>query len=279
VGHKVRLELLLGDPSIPRVNRGGADHVLELSDVAGPGVAPEELTGPLGEVGLGELAGQDGQGELQDVFAALAQRRKADLIAGQAVEEILAIEALNHRLTKVPVRRSDDPNVDAPQLARPYPEHFALLERPENLRLMLESHVPHLVEEERAAMCLLKEPGPRLVRPCEGAALVAEQLRLQELPGDRCAVHSDERTRRALALFMDPPGQKLLARAALTIDEHRPRHRCHPIGASERLAKPRARSDNLGLLPGHVFVDEGAPRVRLRGPLSLGDSGGVGSLE
>jgi hypothetical protein len=49
---------------------------------------------------------------------------------------------------------------------------------------------------------------------------VPEQLALEQRLGDGAAVHRDERTRRARRLVVHEPGDALLARAALTGDEH-----------------------------------------------------------
>src|SRR5213078_4387904 len=63
------------------------------------------------------------------------------------------------------------------------------------------------------------EPALGLHRAREGAALVAEELRLQELLGQRGAVHRDERLGGPRAVRVHGPRDQLLARARLAADE------------------------------------------------------------
>jgi HlyD family secretion protein len=66
--------------------------------------------------------------------------------------------------------------------------------------------VPDLVEEERAAVGGLEQAGARGLGVGEGAALVAEQLGLDQVLGQRGAVHLDERA------VPPPPGDAQRAR-------------------------------------------------------------------
>jgi hypothetical protein len=60
--------------------------------------------------------------------------------------------------------------------------------------LQVERHVADLVEEERSAVGLLEATAACRLRAGEGAALVAEQLRLEQVLRDRRGVDGDERT-------------------------------------------------------------------------------------
>ena len=81
------------------------------------------------------------------------------------------------------------------------------------------SRSPYLVDEERPPIGLLEEPGARGRRPGERAALVAEELRLEEVRGHRGAIEDDERTARARPRFMNRLREDLLAGAGLPFDE------------------------------------------------------------
>src|SRR5439155_1136976 len=69
---------------------------------------------------------------------------------------------------------------------------LALLEHAQDLRLERERHVGDLVQEERAARGDLELADAPLDRAREGAALVAEELALEELVGDGRAVERHE---------------------------------------------------------------------------------------
>ena len=77
-----------------------------------------------------------------------------------------------------------------------------------------------LVEHERAAVRLREESAARLRRSGEGAAGVAEQLRLGEIAGDGRAVEAHQRTGRAAALRVDERGDQLLAGPRLAAHQH-----------------------------------------------------------
>jgi len=67
----------------------------------------------------------------------------------------------------------------------------------------------------------LKQARLALDRASEGAALVAEQLALQEILRDGAAVDCDEGVRGAWAARVDRPRHQLLAGACLALDQHR----------------------------------------------------------
>jgi hypothetical protein len=60
---------------------------------------------------------------------------------------------------------------------------LALFEHAQQLRLTVERHLADLVEKQHAAIGLLDAPGLGRDRAGERAALVAEQLRLEQLIG------------------------------------------------------------------------------------------------
>jgi hypothetical protein len=67
----------------------------------------------------------------------------------------------------------------------------------------------------------LEAPGLAVDRPGEGPALVAEELGLHQVAGDRPAVHPDEGLVLARAVLVEGARDELLARARLARDEHR----------------------------------------------------------
>src|SRR5262249_33600832 len=74
---------------------------------------------------------------------------------------------------------------------------------------------------EGSAVGLLEEPAAIDVRVGERAFLVAEQLALEEILGDRAAVDRHEWVILAAASGVHRAGDELLAHAALSLDQHR----------------------------------------------------------
>ena len=86
---------------------------------------------------------------------------------------------------------------------------------------MFGAHVADFVEEQRAAVGLLEAADALLVGAGEGALLVAEQLRLEQVLLQRRAVHLDEVAARAQRVVVDRAGDQLLAGARFAADQHR----------------------------------------------------------
>src|SRR5947208_1155660 len=111
--------------------------------------------------------------------------------------------------------RRDDAGVDTKHLAAADALELARLQKPKELDLEGRTHLTDLVEEEGAAVRELELALSLHVRAGVGAALVAEQLGLQQGVGDRAAVDRDERPVVSRAVRVDGARQELLARSAL----------------------------------------------------------------
>ena len=96
-----------------------------------------------------------------------------------------------------------------------------LLERAQNLRLQRQRQVADLVEKQRAAVRQLELAGLARHRAGEGALLVAEELGLEQVVGNRRAVDRHERAVGPRAQRVQRPREQLLARAALPFEQHR----------------------------------------------------------
>ena len=70
-------------------------------------------------------------------------------------------------------------------------------------------------------MSPLKRPPPVPGRPGEGSANMTKQLALQHAPGKGATVKGDEGALAALTQVMHRPGGQLLARAGLSLYQHR----------------------------------------------------------
>jgi hypothetical protein len=108
----------------------------------------------------------------------------------------------------------------------------AVGEHAQQLGLQRRVDVADLVEEERARAGGLDAAGAPPGGAGEGAALVAEQLGLDQRRRQRGEVDRDERRRRARRVVVDRARHQLLAGAGLAGDEHR---RVRSRGAADQL--------------------------------------------
>jgi hypothetical protein len=137
------------------------------------------------------------------------------------VEQVLAKAPELDALLEVLVRRRDHPHVAAQRVVPAHAIELAVAQHAQQARLQVERHVADLVEEQRAAIGLLEAAAPRRLRAGEGAALVAEELALEQVLRDGRGVDGDERAARRAGCACAGARDELLARARLSGDEHR----------------------------------------------------------
>ena len=203
--------------------------------------------------------------ERRDVLGALAQRRQAQADHVEAVEEVLAKGARLDALLEVLVRRGDHAHVALHRIVAADAIELPVGQDAQQPRLQVERHVADLVEEERAAVGLLEAPAPRRLRAGEGAALVAEELRLEQVLRDRRRVDRDERAARARAVLVQRVGDELLAGARLAGDEDGDDALAEPADRAEHVLHRRRLAEDLGhLRDGGVVgpLRAGSPRRR-----------------
>ena len=117
--------------------------------------------------------------------------------------------------SEVPVGRRDDAHVDADVVGATDALEALFLEEPQQLGLKPRRHLADLVEEHRSAVGHLEQTLLLQPRIGERAALVAEQLALEQLLGKRRAGDVHERLGRAIAGVVNDLGDQILAGAAL----------------------------------------------------------------
>ena len=161
--------------------------------------------------------------------------------------EILAEVALLDLLFEVLVRRRDHAHVDVHRLRRSQPLDLALLQHAQHLGLRLQAHVADFVEEDGAAIRLLELAHLPLGGARERSLFVAEQLRLDEVFGNRGAVDLHEALAAPRAQAMNRPRDELLADAALALQQHGRVRRCGLANRLFHLSQGRAVADHLVL--------------------------------
>ena len=97
---------------------------------------------------------------------------------------------------------------------------LAVLQHVQQLGLERRLHLADLVEHQRAAVGLLELADARRRGAGEGAALVPEELALEQVRRQRRAVDLDERPVAPRRSLVNGARDQLLADAALAADEH-----------------------------------------------------------
>ena len=233
-------------------------------------------------VGVEEVLGQQA-----DVLATVAQRRQVHGDGVDAIEEVLAELAALHGRREVAIGGGHQPDVHPARAGAAHAEERAGLQHAQQLHLAVGLHVADLVEQQRAAVRELDEAGLGVDGAGEGALLVAEQLGLQHLAGQRAAVDRHERPLGPRRALVDGAGHQLLAGAALAEHQHRGLRRRHPLDHPHHLVHLGAAGDEAAEGPGPGRVgperDVVAQELALLGRLAdqhlqLLDLGGLGQV-
>ncbi len=155
--------------------------------------------------------------------------------------------------------RGDDPQIGAQGLASAHALERAVLQHAEQLRLHGRGELADLVQEQGAPVGGLDLADDAAIGAGERAALVAEQLALDERRGQRRAVHRDQRPVFAPRVGVDRAGEQALSDAGLAGEQHR------GVGAG------RAPHERVHLLEGRARADDPVDRA------AEGDARAVGA--
>ncbi|MDT4834630.1 hypothetical protein FQZ97_682740 [compost metagenome] len=201
-----------------------AQQVVKLAEVAGPGVALEEVHHWRRHAHRLAALAQRKQDLLHHEFevASLAQRGQAHHQAVEAVVEVFAEVAARDHVLDVLVGGADHGHVHVHFLASPQRADPALLQHAQQPRLQVLGHVTDFVEEQRAAVGLQDlADGALLARTGEGAFFIAEQLGLDQRLGNRCAVDRNEGLTGTVRVTMDRLREQVFAGAGFAQDHDR----------------------------------------------------------
>src|SRR5262249_4050464 len=218
-------ELQNGDQATVRDDERALHRVLQLPDVARPRVLQERLASVAAETGLA-LAHAHAErpdeviGQQQHVVAALAERRQMHGEDVEPIEQVLADATGRNRVLEVSIGRRDEAHVAAQGRRTAYALELALLQDAQELGLYGQRQLADLVEEQRAGRGQLEAPRLLAVGARERAALVAEELRLQQRLGQGGAVDGQEGTVGPAARGVNRARDDFLAGAALAGDQH-----------------------------------------------------------
>src|SRR5579884_3833955 len=116
------------------------------------------------------------------------------------------------------MRGNDDAHIGGDDALAADTHNRARFDGTQQRGLQFKRHVTDLIQKERAAMRLLKLPGPPLpVCAGERAALVAEEFGADQLAGNGRTVDSHKRPIRPRTAVMDALCENLLPRPSLTL--------------------------------------------------------------
>src|SRR3954466_14966776 len=220
-------------------------RVLEFAHVPRPAIAREgvadrrrhggHLDAAQAREALEEEVGQDG-----DVLAALAQRRQHQRQHVEAVVQVLAEIALGDHLLEIFLGPGNHAHVDVDRLAAADALDRPVLDRAQQLHLHRQRYIVDVVEEQRAALGHFEAAWLVFNRAGERAALVAEELGLDQIFREQRAAHGDEGLVPAAARVMQQVGDYFLAGAALAGDDHAAVALADDLDEIEDRAHPRA---------------------------------------
>ena len=129
----------------------------------------------------------------------------------------------------------------------------AIRQHPQQPGLQVERHVADFIEEQGAAFGLLEAAAPRGLGAGEGAALMAEQLRLEQILRDRRRIEGDERLLRARAVLVQRTRDEFLAGARFARDQHRHVRLRQAADGAEHFLHGRRLAEDFGRFGGSGF--------------------------
>ena len=246
------LQVGAGDLGATRQDERPLDDVLELADVARPGVARQSAATAAGVEPAHRLAGAGGVllhevlGQERDVAAARSRSGgSTDREDVQSVVEVLA-EASRRAICRSRSRwvaettRTSTLTVSVP----PTRSNSRSCRTRSSLTWTSSGRSPTSSRNSVPPSASSNRPSRRAIAPGEGPLLVAEQLGLEHARRQRRAVDPHEGPRLARAVDVDGAGHHLLAGAGLAAQEHRRRGLRHLLDPRQHVAQRRRLADD-----------------------------------
>ena len=156
----------------------------------------------------------------RDVFTPVAERRHGDVHDVEAIEQVQPEPPGIHLLAKGAIGRRHDSDVYSPRDILADAPQLAVLNDTQHLCLSTRRQLADLVEEQCSAMRFFKDTSSIADSPGERTAGVTEELRLDQVVGERRAVQRAERLVAAHAPAVDGPRHQLLSAPAFAVDQH-----------------------------------------------------------
>ena len=139
----------------------------------------------------------------------------------EAVIQILPEFFLGNCLLQIPVRRGDNPDVRPNGSITSNAGKLPFLKNTEKFALNGQRHLTNLVEEKSASIPLLEATDTLGGGTSERTFLVTEELALQKILGNSCAVDRNKGLLASLAVIVDRACDQLLSTTALSGNQYR----------------------------------------------------------
>jgi len=204
---------------------GALDGVVQLADIAGPGMVEKKLHGDglkafqVLAVTLGGLA-KKMMSEERNVFLAFTERRQVNFDGVEAEKKIFAKTAAGDFGLDVGIGGGEDANVDAASSGGANAFEFARLESAQKLGLQVHGDVCDFIEEESATVGEFETPDAIGFCVGERTLHVTEKLAFENAFGEAACVDGDERAADARGKHVESPGDDFLSGAMLAGDEN-----------------------------------------------------------
>lgn len=150
-----------------RLERRPTDHMLQLADIAWPGVCQQRLLGRRRQAQATQAQARPVEfekmpGQQQNVLATLAQRRNVHRVGRETMVKVRAKALLAYLVMQLAVAGGNHPHIHMtwPILAQPL--DFAILQGAQQFGLHVQRQFTHLVEQQGAAVRGLEAPGALL---------------------------------------------------------------------------------------------------------------------
>ena len=210
---------------IRRQNDRALDDMLQFTDIARPrvllqrgervGCDPIDFLAKLRRVFHGKA-----QREHRNILNALPQRRDQYGNRRQPIVQILAERAVIGVIGQVAIGGGHDADIHLYRRGAAHTFKFLFLQHPQQLRLKVQTHLGHFVQQQCAAVGAFKGAFNPLYRTGKGSLFVAKQGRFDEPFRQRGAIELDERTVPSIALIVNGACEQLFARPRLALQQH-----------------------------------------------------------
>ena len=155
-GENVRGEVFGGQHTVAAVDHGPLNDVLQLADVAGPGVLEDGVEEAVldavdGDAVLGGELDDELLGQRDDVDLPLTERRDLELQHAEAVVQVGAETRLLDQRLQIEVAGHDQPGLRLQGAVRPHRLELAGLDDAQEFDLLLQSEDIDFVEQHRPA--------------------------------------------------------------------------------------------------------------------------------
>ncbi len=157
--------------------------------------------------------------EGRNVLSPLPQGGEKDGHNVESIVEVFPERLVSEGLFQIPVGSRRNPDIDLDGLIASHPLKFLFLEHPQQFHLKGRRKIADLIEEDASPVGLLEPADPPLDGSGKGPSFVTEQLALEKILRQGCAVDLDEGSTCPGASLMDHVGNEFLSRSAFPTDE------------------------------------------------------------